>query len=189
MAANAREYRYTNRDFMTSGNLARDLDWAVRERELNHAGEAVRPRREERPVTKVRSKEQAQVLVRERQSVSVVTLLGFAAVAAAAVLVLMSYIQLTALSADTVALKSQLNALEAEQVVLAAQHERMFDMSTVKAAASAAGMSKPGSSQICYLDLASEDSAIVYQMEEGSRFSKLLSSLHHGVYTVVEYFD
>ncbi|MEI3331209.1 MAG: hypothetical protein V8R27_06475 [Oscillospiraceae bacterium] len=24
------------------GNLARDLDWAVRERELNHAGEALR---------------------------------------------------------------------------------------------------------------------------------------------------
>lgn len=189
MAANAREYRYTNRDYVTNGSLAIDLDWAVRERELEHAGEAVRPRQQEKPAVKVRSKEKAQVLVRERQKVSVVTLAGFAAVAVAAVLVLMSYIQLTALSADTVALKNQLNVLEAEQVVLAAQHERMFDMSTVKAAAAAAGMSKPGSSQICYLDLASEDSAVVYQTEESSRFSKLLSSLHHGVYTVVEYFD
>lgn len=189
MAANAREYRYSNRDFMTSGNLARDLDWATREHELNHAGEASRYRQEERPATRVRSKAQEEALVRERQSVSVVTVLGFAAVAVMAVMVLLSYIQLTALSADTVALKSQLNALEAQQVVLTAQHERMFDMSTVKEIASAAGMSKPSSSQIYYLDLAGEDSAVVYQTEKNNLFNHVLSSLHSGIYTAVEYFN
>lgn len=189
MAANAREYHYGNRDFVTSGNLARDLDWAVREQELNHAGEVSRYRQKERPATRIRSKTQEQALVRERQSVSAVTVLGFAAVAAMAVLMLLSYIQLTALSSDTVALKSQLNSLEAQQVVLTAQHEQMFDMSTVKEVASAVGMSKPSGSQIFYLDLAGEDSAIVYQTEKSNLLDRVLSSLHYGVYTAVEYFN
>ena len=46
--------------------------------------------------------------------------MGFAAVAALAVLVLMSYIQLTALSSETVALKKQMSALETENVTLTA---------------------------------------------------------------------
>ena len=31
MASAAKEYRYAHREFSTQGNLARDLDWAVRE--------------------------------------------------------------------------------------------------------------------------------------------------------------
>jgi hypothetical protein len=33
------------------------------------------------------------------------------------------------------------------------------------------------------------DSAVVYQTEEPSVLSRLLTSLNHGVYAVVEYFD
>ena len=42
---------------------------------------------------------------------------------------------------------------------------------------------------VVYLDLDSEDSAVVYRTETPSVFSRILSSLHHGVYAVVEYFD
>lgn len=49
MASAAKEYRYAHREFSTQGNLARDLDWAVRERELNHAGEAPVTRRRQPP--------------------------------------------------------------------------------------------------------------------------------------------
>ena len=98
-------------------------------------------------------------------------------------------LQLTTLAADTVALKSELTVLQAENVSLTAQHEQMFDMATVKEVAAAAGMAKPTSSQITYLDLDSEDSAVVYRTETPSVFSRILSSLHHGVYAVVEYFD
>ena len=105
------------------------------------------------------------------------------------VMLLLSYVQLTTLAADTVALKSELTVLQAENVSLTAQHEQMFDMATVKEVAAAAGMSKPTSSQITYLDLDSEDSAVVYRTETPSVFSRILSSLHHGVYAVVEYFD
>ena len=162
MASAAREYRYAHREFSTNGSLARDLDWAVRERELEHAGEVPRHERTQ-AAPKVYHKEQ--------------------------VMLLLSYVQLTTLAADTVALKSELTVLQAENVSLTAQHEQMFDMATVKEVAAAAGMAKPTSSQITYLDLDSEDSAVVYRTETPSVFSRILSSLHHGVYAVVEYFD
>ena len=85
MASAAREYRYAHREFTTNGNLARDLDWAVRERELEHAGRM--PHHKEQALPKVHRREQA--LVRERQPVPVLTVLGVTAVIAmAAVLML-----------------------------------------------------------------------------------------------------
>ena len=101
----------------------------------------------------------------------------------------MSYIQLMVLSTGTVELKQQLVALEAENVSLTAQYEQMFDRATVKEAAEAAGMAKPSASQVYYIDLSSGDSAVVYQTEEPSVLSRMLTSLNHGVYAVVEYFD
>ena len=135
MASAAREYRYAHREFSTNGSLARDLDWAVRERELEHAGEVPRHERTQ-AAPKVYHKE--QVLVRERQALPVLSVLGVTAVAVAAVMLLLSYVQLTTLAADTVALKSELTVLQAENVSLTAQHEQMFDMATVKEVAAAA---------------------------------------------------
>ena len=186
MAATARELRYRQSERAVDGSLARDLDWAVRERELRHAGQAPRHQEQVRQQPKVHAA--PKVLVRERQQVSLFSLLGFAAVAGLAVLVLMSYIQLTALASDTVALKKQLSTLETEHATLTAQYEQMFDLTTVREAAEAAGMTKPSTSQICYLDMAGGDSAIVYQQEEPSVLSSVLTSLNHGVYAVVEYF-
>ena len=50
-------------------------------------------------------------------------------------------------------------------------------------------MSKPSNSQIYYVDLSDGDSAVVYQQEEPGVLSRLLTSLNHGIYAVVEYFD
>ena len=50
-------------------------------------------------------------------------------------------------------------------------------------------MSKPSGSQIYYIDLNDGDSAVVYQQKEPDVLSRLLASLHHGVYAVVEYFE
>jgi hypothetical protein len=50
-------------------------------------------------------------------------------------------------------------------------------------------MAKPSASQVYYIDLSSGDSAVVYQTEDPSVLSRLLTSLNHGVYAVVEYFD
>ena len=106
-----------------------------------------------------------------------------------AIVVLMGYIQLTIISDEVVSLQNQLEELQTENVTLTAQHEQMFDLATVKEVAEAAGMSKPSSSQIYYIDLSEGDSAVVYQQEESNLLSRLLTSLNHGIYAVVEYFE
>ena len=186
MASAAKDLRYNHRNAVY-GSLAYDLDRELRERELGHAGEAPLQREVALERPKVRSVSKVQV--RQRQHLSAFSVVGFAAVAALAVLVLMSYIQLTALSSETVALKKQLSALETENVTLTAQYERMFDRNSVKEAAEAAGMSKPSSSQIYYIDLSGGDTAVIYQQEEPGILSRLLTSLNHGICAVVEYFD
>ena len=188
--AAARELRYNSRSAVY-GDLAYDLDREVRERALRHAGEAPRHQTavEAVPKAKPRVRSLSKAQVRQRQKVSVLSVLGVGAAIGLAVMVLMGYIQLTIISDEVVSLQNQLEELQTENVTLTAQHEQMFDMATVKEVAAAAGMAKPTSSQITYLDLDSEDSAVVYRTETPSVFSRILSSLHHGVYAVVEYFD
>lgn len=190
MASAARDMQYRNYSGgYVDGSLARDLDWAVRERELRHAGEA--PRHQEREVVRETPKvhERPRVQVREKEHLSIVNVLGMGAVIVMAVMMLMGNIQLTVLAADTVELKTELERLESENVRLTAQYEQMFDMTSVKEAAEAVGMVKPGSSQVCYLDLSGGDTAVVYRHEEPNTLSRVMTSLNHGVYAVVEYFD
>ena len=188
MAA-ARELRYNSRSAVY-GDLAYDLDREVRERALRHAGEAPRHQTavEAVPKAKPRVRSLSKAQVRQRQKVSVLSVLGVGAAIGLAVMVLMGYIQLTIISDEVVSLQNQLEELQTENVTLTAQHEQMFDLATVKEVAEAAGMSKR-SSQIYYIDLSEGDSAVVYQQEESNLLSRLLTSLNHGIYAVVEYFE
>lgn len=187
MASAAREFPNHYNNSLVYGNLAYDLDRDVLEHDLRHAGEVRREEKVARPAVKTRTA--AKVQVREAQHVSLLSVVGFAAVAVMAVMVLMNYVQLTRLSADVVSLKNQLAALETENVTLTAEYQQMYDLSAVKKVAEAAGMAKPVSSQVYYLDLSNGDSAVVYQTESPSVLSRLAASLHHGVYAVVEYFN
>lgn len=182
MASAARDMRYRGKQAV-NGSLAYDLDYAVRERELRHAGEAPRTRE------KAKVYEAPRVLIRARQIVSPLAVLSVAAIMGLALLVLMSYVQLTRLSSETVKLQNQLEELESENVSLTAQYQRMFDMASVKEAAEAAGMSKPSGTQMSHLDLSAGDSAVAYRQKEPGLLGRILSSLHGGVYAVVEYFD
>lgn len=185
-AAATRDLRYPRRG-ATNGNLAYDLEFELRERQLSHAGELPRRREEAVPAPRVRSAAQTQV--RERQRVSFLAVLGFLAVAVLAAATLFCYVQLTSLSSDVVALNKELSRLQTENVTLTAQYARMFDLDTVKKAAESAGMAKPGSGQTYYLDLSGGDCAVVYREKEAGLLERLLTSLNHGVYAVVEYFD
>ena len=78
-AAATRDLRYPRRG-ATNGNLAYDLEFELRERQLSHAGELPRRREEAAPAPQVRSAVRAQV--RERQHISFLTVLSFCAVAA-----------------------------------------------------------------------------------------------------------
>ena len=189
MAA-ARELRYGSRGAVY-GDLAYSLDLEVREHALRHAGEAPRHPAAEQPKPKARPRVRSlsKAEVRQHRKLSVLSVAGVCAAIGLAVLVLMGYIQLTAISSQVVDLQEELEALETENVSLTAQHEQMFDLATVKEVAEAAGMSQPSSSQIYYIDLSRGDSAVVYQQEEPNLFSRLLTSLNHGIYAVIEYFE
>jgi len=183
MAAAVRDMRYRGRQTV-NGSLAYDLDYAARERELRHAGEAAR-----RTAAAPKVHAAPQVLVRARQYVSPLAVLSVAAVMGLALLVLLNYVQLTILSSETVELQQQLEELKTENVSLTARYQQMFDMASVKEAAEAAGMSKPSSTQVGHLELSGGDSAVAYRQKEPGLLSRILSSLHGGVYAVVEYFD
>lgn len=169
------------------GNVAYDLERELRESELRHAGER---RREaaSRAKEEVRVRSLPRVRVRERQHVSPLSVAGCLAVAAMAVLVLFSYVQLTALSSDVVDLRSQLSVLKTDNRTLTAQYQQMYDLSTVKEVAEAAGMSKPGTSQVYYVDLSDGDSAVVYQQKKSGIFTGIGRVLRQGAASIAEYF-
>ena len=179
MAA-AREARYRGKQG-TNGSLAYDLDYAGRE--LPHAGKAHKSK------GKTKARAIPKVDLRERQYISKIAFLSVAGIMGLALVVLLHYVQLTLLSAEVVELQGQLEELETENTHLKAQYEQMFDVASVKEAAEAAGMSKPSSTQMDRLDLTEGDSAVAYRQKEPNLFQRMLSSLHGGVYAVVEYFD
>ncbi|WP_300413485.1 hypothetical protein [uncultured Oscillibacter sp.] len=182
MAAAVRNPRMRGKQAV-NGSLAYDLDYPVRERNPRRAEAA--PKVREKP----KVHEAPRVLLRARQVISPLAVLSVAAIMGLALLVLMNYVQLTRLSSETVKLQSQLQELETANTDLTARYQRMFDMASVKEAAEAAGMSKPSGTQMSRLDLSAEDSAVAYRQKEPGLFSRVLSSLHGGVYAVVEYFD
>lgn len=190
MASAAKELRYRSR-YVVDGSAARELEWDAREYEQRQAYEVPRHRELERERTKEKPKVRTaeKVLVRERQHVSLVSVAGVGAVIAMAIMVLVSCIQLTVLSAETVTLKNQLSALETENIRLTAQYEQMFDLATVKEMAEAAGMVKPSSSQVSYLDLSGGDQAIVYQQENATFLRGMLTAVQNGACALVEYFS
>lgn len=184
MAAAAQNMRYHGRQAV-NGSLAYDLDYGARERERRRAGEDQKVRKE----PKAKAYSAPRVLLRARQYVSPLAVLSVAAIMGLALLVLLSYVRLTLLSSETVELRRQLEELEEKNVDLTAQYHQMFDMASVKEAAEAAGMAKPTGTQMGRLDLSAGDSAVSYRQKESGLLNRLLSSLHGGVYAVVEYFD
>lgn len=188
MASAVRNPRYRGGPAV-DGNLARELDWAVRERELRRAGEPSRRREAEREAVQTRSVPKAQVRLRQAEKVSLAAVAGFAAVAVLAIVVLAHYIQLTQLSNEVVNLKTELSALETENEVLTAQYEQIFDLTSVREAAESMGMTKPSSSQIYYVDITEGDSAIVYQTASPSLGRRVGELFHQGMYAFTEYFD
>ena len=64
-----------------------------------------------------------------------------------------------------------------------------LDTAEQKAAAVAAGMNKPSSSQINYIDLSAPDSVELCEAQNVSVLSRVFTSLGQGVFSVVEYFS
>ncbi len=175
-----------------SGNLARDYDYLERERRRRAEREereyAERRARETAPRPEPRKRIEAAPKHRERIRVSSVVVLGFLATAAVAIMLLMSYAQLAAISSQVVREQKTLAALEEEHVRLVARYERTFDLTAIKEAAEEAGMAKPSSSQIYYVDLSSPDNVVLYRHAEANVLSRVFGSVGHGLASFVEYF-
>ena len=162
-------------------------------------GAAVRvPRREEelqrtpqpkpRERTHRRALTRTRVQVREAGQVAPFAVVGFLAVAAFAVLLLMSYVQYTQLSDQMVSLRGEMDDLQAENATLSAQYERVFDMETIRAAVGDT-MVRPTQDQVVYIDLSEPDTVTVYQDQSaGSALGGVLEGLGEALGGVVEYF-
>jgi len=159
-------------------------------------GSAVRaPRREEevrrapQPKTResARTLTRTQVEVREAGQVAPFAVVGFLAVAVFALLLVMSYAQLTVVSGETVSLRNELSALQTENATLTAQYEQVFDMETIQAAVGGT-MVRPTNDQVVYIDLSEPDAVVVYGEEAAGGFAGALESAGKVVSGVFEYF-
>ena len=119
---------------------------------------------------------------------SVLSVLGVGAAIGLAVMVLMGYIQLTAVTGSISDLQEQVSQLEDQRVSLVMDYERTFDMAKIKEAAEAAGMKKPTAGQVEYVELGGGSKAEVYQAESDSLLSQLTHSVKSGIGALVEYF-
>ena len=166
------------------GSLAYDLDTLVRERQLEEAGAMPERRTEQPPQAQPQRRPQAQAKARP----SALLVGGIALVCALVMVLLLGYVQLTAVSNNVSTIKKELATLEDEHVALLTEYEKTFDLATIKAAAEEAGMSKPSAGQIQYIDLSGADSAVVYGDEPGV-VEKAASSLKEGALSLWEYFS
>ena len=145
----------------TYGSLAYDLDALAREKQLDEAGKL--PQKKVRPAQpEVQPVQRRQSAARAAVRPSPVLLLGTVLVVGMVIALMLCYVKLTGISDNVSSIKRDISALEEEHVALLTTYERTFDLATVKAAAEAAGMSKPSSGQIQYIDLSGADSVEVY---------------------------
>lgn len=145
----------------TYGSMAYDLDALAREKQLDEAGKL--PQKKVRPAQpEVQPVQRRQSAARAAVRPSPVLLLGTVLVVGMVIALMLCYVKLTGISDNVSSIKREISALEEEHVALLTAYERTFDLATVKAAAEAAGMSKPSSGQIQYIDLSGADSVEVY---------------------------
>ena len=145
----------------TYGSLAYDLDALAREKQLDEAGKL--PQKKVRPAQpEVQPVQRRQSAARAAGGPAPVVRRGTGGGGGMVLPRVVCYVKLTGISDNVSSIKREISALEEEHVALLTAYERTFDLATVKAAAEAAGMSKPSSGQIQYIDLSGADSVEVY---------------------------
>lgn len=177
--------KYRNTGSAVYGSLAYDLDAIVLERQLEEAGTMPQRRKAEEAAPVQRRRSQAQTRAKTRPSP--LTVGGVVTMCALVLVLLMGYVQLTAVGASISQMNNELSALHSEHVALLTEYEKTFDLATIKAVAEEAGMSKPSSGQIQYIDLSGNDSAVVYADEPGIT-ARVFADVRQSAASVVEFF-
>lgn len=171
------------------GSLAYDLNTLNWEQ---FDGNAVRQpqeplRRQERDIRPQREPRRRPA-ARPREHASPILVGGVAVLALMVVVLMMGYVKLTQASHDLTAKQSQLQQVQEERVALGVAYEKAFDQAAVKAAAQAAGMTKPTSDQIEYIELGGADMAEICRPESTGPLAQAWTWLKDGIGAVVEYF-
>lgn len=124
-----------------------------------------------RPRVRPRSKELTRPHVETRPAgkVSIFAVVGFGAVLALAVCILMSFVQLSSLAGEVVELNDRMTQLKSEEATLLARYELAYDLGAIESAVTADGsMSRPQAGQMIYVDLTEPDSVTVYSQDQNS---------------------
>jgi len=146
----------------TYGNVAYDLNRVRRPAEAEIPVEA--PQVE----TRVKVVPETRTAVRSAQAISPLAVIGFALAAVMIVLVLLSYVRLTEVTAETMELKAQLSALQAQEHELTIQYKNTFNKDSVmEYAIGTLGMVELDADQAMYLDAARQDRAVVLSGASG----------------------
>ena len=144
-----------------------------------------RPRRRRKAQSREWIKEDARPAAREeaaernRQGVSVVSLLGAAVAVVLLTMVLLAQIRLTDISDTAAKLESQISTLETERDKLTVEYESVFNLKDVEETAiNVLGMQEPDNEQIFYLTgVASADRAVVITKDDADMFSLGLADI------------
>lgn len=199
--ADSKRRRPTRTTGSTFGNVAYKFDYygdvvaapapqyAPPQRQTRTEPKAV-PQTTPRVKPRVHERSRVRVQVREQQAVAPFAILGFLAAAAIAIVLLLGYVQLNSVYAQTVTLQHQLTDLQDTGANLEARYEEVFDMDTLKQAVAEDGtLSTPNSNQSVYIDLSEPDNAVVYGAQDKhtgiSGFFEAVGSLFS---SAVEYF-
>ena len=170
------------------GSLAYDFETAVPQREPEWEP---LPKPERKVVIPAAPdfEEQSAPLKRpkQHQTISPVSILGFAFAAAMLVFALIAKIQLTVITDRTVALESELATLSLEQNRLLIEYESVFNRSEIEEYATGTlGMQRPSEEQTVYLNSSAPDKAVV--LESGKGTGGFFAELGEMLEFVTEYF-
>lgn len=163
MAANAAAVKYAKS--ATYGSAAYDLNrvrgYAVPQETPYYDIPYEQPK--ERTVPKTGTAAEKKVV----GGISVFSVIGFAAVAALVVVLLLSYVQLAEISGEKTALENAISQLETEQSKLRVEYESAFNLSEVeKYATTVLGMSKLTRENTTSLNANREDKAEILKADD-----------------------
>lgn len=197
----AENKRRTPRTGSTFGNVAYNLDYygdvvAAPAPQYAPSRPAQRPEPQAAPQStpqvkpRVHERARVKVQVREQQAVAPFAICGFLAAVAIAVVLLLGYVELNSVYAETMRLQNQLTTLESEGADLEARYEQVFDMATLEQAVAEDGtLVKPTGDQSVYIDLSEPDNAVVYDSAEGATgIAGFFQAVRSLVSSAVEYF-
>lgn len=163
----------SQRQYRTNGSAAYQPDYDGSAARVARREQQVQPKPRPQVQPRRHVVRRPQVQVRQAGAFSLFAVVGFAAVAVCAALLLITNARLMVLNDQTVALRRQLQTLQTEQATLLAQRELAYDLDAIEARLTADGtMVKPQSSQFVYLDASKPDSVVRFH-EAGAGLSGL----------------